>query len=368
MLSSKIKYLILCGLILVFMINLTACDFGRRPTVEEHQVNVSVTTDDDNRETIEGAQIILENTRKYENTTNRFGRVTFNNVREGSYELTATKGGWVAVEGVGSVIVDEDSFYSIQMVEAPFFEVDIINYQTEVTNLGEEFEIEVEVKNTGSVSGEVYIDLFENEFVEDAYVTYKSLVLEPGETDSVILNYEPSDELGIAKFIVKSFNETSGLYDDNATAWGAVLAENSFAVGFDRYEGDTNNFGDEQDQFLDILTTIELNEEDVDEYKIIIENHDQYYVLEHIDGILEFRFRSNNWFDIVVVTEDGDISEAVEGLDSGNIKNITELRVTDFLIWINDDFVNVPDEGVKIVEWSPFDVETDSTGLSESVR
>jgi len=270
-------------------------------------------------------------------------------------------------------LVNRNRFFHIKMAEAeepdpeaPFFEVEIINYQTEVTTLGEEFEIEVEVKNTGFVSGEVYIDLFENEFVEDEYEAFESVVLEPDETETVILSYEPQEELGIVKFIIKSFNETTSSYDDRDTAWGVVLEENSFAVGFDRAEGDSGNFGDEESQYLDFVTNMELeNDYWVEEYTIIIENSNQEYELTHVDGILQFDFiRDSNWFHIEVATDDGDISEAVEGLSFGYIENITDFTVINVEIWVNGELIDVPEEEIKIVEWSPFDEDHDSTELS----
>jgi len=370
MYKRRSKYWMFLGLILALLVTLSACDPGR--VVEEHDVTV-VVTEDDNGGVIEGVEVKLENSRTYEDNTSEQGVVTFSNIREGSYELTATKDGWVAVDGVGEVLINRNRFFQIQMTEtdepdpgAAFFEVEIIDYQTEVTTLGEEFEIEVEVKNTGSVSGEVFIDLFENEFVEDDYVTFESVVLDPDETKTVILSYEPQVELGIAEFIVQSYNETTSSYDDSDAVWGVVLAEDSFAVGFDRFDGDTGNFGDEQFQYLDFVTNMELENGDlVEDYTIIIENSNQVYELTHVDGVLEFVFVENYyWFDIEVVTDDGDISEAVEGLEDGYIEDITDFKVTEVEIWVNGQLIDMPSDEVEIVEWSPFDDELEDTGLS----
>jgi len=75
------------------------------------------------------------------------------------------------------------------------------------------------------------------------------VVLDPDETETVILSYEPQEELGIAEFIVQSYNDTTDSYDDSYSVWGVVLAEDSFAVGFDRAEGNAEDFGDEQLKF-----------------------------------------------------------------------------------------------------------------------
>ncbi len=360
MYKRSFKYWIFLGLILALLVTLTACDVGR--VVEEHEVNV-VVTEDDNGGVMEGVVVKLENSRTYEDNTSEQGMVTFGNVREDSYELTATKDGWVAVEGVGGVLVNRNRFFHIKMAEAeepdpeaPFFEVEIINYRTEVTTLGEDVEIQVRVTNTGSASGKVYIDLFENEFVEDEWVVDEDVELDPGESETVELSYEPEEELGIAEFIVQSYNETTDSYDDSDTAWGVVLEENSFAVGFDRAEGDTDNFGDEEFQYLDFVTNIELGNDDwVEDYTITIEYFNQQYTLEHVGGILQFDFvRNSNWFDIEVATDDGDISEAVEGLSFGYIENITNFKVVEVLIWDEDGFgISVPGDGVEIVEWEP---------------
>jgi len=374
MYKRSFKHWIFLGLILALLVTLTACDVGR--VVEEHDVTVMVIEADNDERVIKDVDVKLENFRTYEDNTGDEGVATFSNVREGSYELTATKDGWVAVEGVGEVLINRDRIFIIQMAEVDepvpgtaFFEVEIVDYRTEVTTLGEDVEIQVRVTNTGSASGKVYIDLFENEFVEDEWVVDEDVELDPGESETVELSYEPEEELGIAEFIVQSYNETTDSYDDSDTAWGVVLEENSFAVGFDRAEGDTDNFGDEESQYLDFVTNIELGNDDwVEDYTITIEYFNQQYTLEHVGGILQFDFvRNSNWFDIEVATDDGDISEAVEGLSFGYIENITNFKVVEVLIWDEDGFgISVPGDGVEIVEWEPAVGFLDGNEMPES--
>jgi len=137
-------------------------------------------------------------------------------------------------------------------------------------------------------------------------------------------------------------------------------------VGFDPYEGETNNFGDEDFQFLDLVFDVELREDLIEYYSVTIMNNNQEYTLRHKDGILEFGFVEDYyWIEIDVVTGGGDISAAVDGLSDGFIYNITEFKVTEvFILDENNELIIIPEEGIEIVEWSPDIADVESLNNS----